>query len=314
MARLALVSQWMRRLIRLDILDWWDIFMTALRTLWGAPRRKRTKDKTTHRQNVATGMFSTDHNTTRLDCLIWPHGAPLFSQTALLSPAPSSSPSQLLWFKALLCVQLSTSHPPIPLLSSNLSDPGPCDSIYSFSGGGGTDENAGVLVMLSPSRHREATHGLANACLQPETWEQQWVKTEHTHTHQLDSEEFGHMFSICHGKYILLRGNNTGGQEASNTVSLLLHGGKIWPSLSHDAKTSKTGWTIFIWCDHELFYSLHFNKLHPSASRGSVTLIFISESGRCMQRQSSSVMQWNKKGWTQHDKKTQTWTTLQRAE
>lgn len=39
---------------------------------------------------------------------------------------------QLLWFKAWLCVQLSTSHPPIPLLSSNLSDPGPSDSIYSF--------------------------------------------------------------------------------------------------------------------------------------------------------------------------------------
>lgn len=60
------------------------------------------------------------------------------------------------------------------------------------------------------------------------------VGQDRAHTHQLDSKEFGHMFSICHAKYILLQGNNTGGLEASNTMSLLPHGGKIWPSLSHD--------------------------------------------------------------------------------
>lgn len=39
--RLALISWWMRRLIWLDILDWSDIFMTALEILWQAQRQKR---------------------------------------------------------------------------------------------------------------------------------------------------------------------------------------------------------------------------------------------------------------------------------
>lgn len=175
--------------------------MTALRTLWGAQRRKRT---------ITQGCFSADHNTTRLDCLIRPHGAPLFSQTALLPPALSSSPSQLLWFKALLCVQLSTSHPPIPLLSSNLSDPGPCDSIYSFLVGGGDWWKHRYSCHVE-SFQTQRSHPRFSKRV-PAAWDMRTaVGQDQAHTHQLDSEEFGHMFSICHGKYIFLQGNNTGG-------------------------------------------------------------------------------------------------------